>query len=176
MTDFNFSEMFDLGEDKTEYRRLTKEHGLFRIFWWSGYIASNTRGLTLLAQQAFTDVSHLLRSSHLELLAKILDDPESSDNDRYVALEMLKNAVISAAGEFPMCQDTGTAIVMGKKGQQVWTGADDEASPGAWHFQRLHPKQPALFAERPLVHVRRKKHGLQPAGPDRAVCGPGRYL
>jgi hypothetical protein len=79
-----------------------------------------------LAESAFRDVSHLLRSPHLSQLKKILEDPESSDNDRYVALEMLKNAVISAEMEFPMCQDTGTGIVMGKKGQQVWTGFSDE--------------------------------------------------
>jgi fumarate hydratase class I len=82
-------------------------------------------GLTLLAENAFRDVSHLLRTAHMQQLAKILDDREASDNDRYVALEMVKNAVIAADMEYPMCQDTGTAIVMGKKGQQVWTGFDD---------------------------------------------------
>jgi fumarate hydratase class I len=85
-------------------------------------------GLTLLAEQGFRDVSHFYRSSHLMQLAAILDDAQSSHNDRYVALEMLKNAVISAEGEFPMCQDTGTAVIVGKKGQQVWTGCDDEAA------------------------------------------------
>jgi fumarate hydratase class I len=85
-------------------------------------------GLTLLAEAAFRDVSHLLRPSHLSQLAAILDDPQSSPNDRYVALEMLKNAVISADGVFPMCQDTGTAIVMGKKGRQIWTSGSDEAA------------------------------------------------
>jgi fumarate hydratase, class I len=79
-----------------------------------------------LAEEAFRDLSHLLRPSHLKLLAKILNDPESSANDRYVALEMLKNAVIAAEGEVPMCQDTGTAVIVGKKGQQVWTGFDDK--------------------------------------------------
>ncbi len=83
-------------------------------------------GLTLLAEEAFKDVSHLLRPSHLKQLSLILEDPEASENDRYVALEMIKNAVISAEGVFPMCQDTGTAIVLGKKGQQVWTGFSDE--------------------------------------------------
>ncbi|MCJ7772475.1 MAG: FumA C-terminus/TtdB family hydratase beta subunit, partial [Desulfobacterales bacterium] len=83
-------------------------------------------GLIHLAEEAFKDVSHLFRTSHLELLKKILDDPESSANDKYVALDLLKNAVISADGEFPMCQDTGTAIIIGKKGQQVWTGFSDE--------------------------------------------------
>jgi fumarate hydratase class I len=79
-----------------------------------------------LAEQAFVDVAHLLRPSHLKLLTKILEDPQASDNDRYVALEMIKNAVIAADGVFPMCQDTGTAIVIGKKGQQIFTGGGDE--------------------------------------------------
>jgi fumarate hydratase class I len=84
--------------------------------------------LTLLAEQAFTDVAHLLRASHLHKLRAIVDDSEASGNDKLVAMEMLRNAVIAAQGEFPMCQDTGTAIVMGRKGQQLWTGfADEEA-------------------------------------------------
>ncbi|MFW5958045.1 MAG: FumA C-terminus/TtdB family hydratase beta subunit, partial [Desulfosalsimonas sp.] len=82
--------------------------------------------LSLLAETAFKDVSHLYRTSHLQQLADILKDPESSENDRFVALEMLKNAVISAEFEFPMCQDTGTAVIIGKKGQRVWTGENDE--------------------------------------------------
>ena len=126
MTDFNFKEMFDLGQDQTDYRRLTKDLVALKSFDGQDVLKVAPEALSLLAQQAFTDVSHLLRPSHLKLLAKMLDDPQSSDNDRYVALEMLKNAVISAEGEFPMCQDTGTAIVMGKKGQQVWTGDNDE--------------------------------------------------
>jgi fumarate hydratase class I len=96
--------------------------------------------LTLVAEQAFTDVAHLLRPTHMALLAKILKDPEASDNDRYVALEMIKNAVISADGIFPMCQDTGTAIIIGKKGQQVWTGGDDEKalSQGVFNAYTRH--------------------------------------
>src|SRR6202042_671692 len=84
--------------------------------------------LTLLTAQAFKDISHLLRPGHLAQLSAILDDAEASTNDKYVALELLKNANISAGGVLPMCQDTGTAIVMGKKGQQVWTGGGDEAA------------------------------------------------
>ena len=126
MVDFSYQEMFPLKEDTTEYRRITDEHVSLEYFNGVEILKIAAQGLTFLAEQAFKDVSHLLRSSHLALLAKILDYPESSDNDRYVALEMLKNAVISAQGVFPMCQDTGTAIVMGKKGQQVWTGFCDE--------------------------------------------------
>jgi len=126
MTDFKYQEMFPVGKDTTEYRLLTHEHVSSKSFEDNEILKLTPKGLELLAEQAFKDVSHLLRPSHLKLLAKILDDPESSKNDRYVALEMLKNAVISAEGEFPMCQDTGTAVVIGKKGQQVWTGFLDE--------------------------------------------------
>ena len=126
MVDFAYQEMFPLKDDTTEYRRITDEHVSLQSFNGVEILKIAPEGLTLLAEQAFKDVSHMLRPSHMALLAKILDDPESSDNDRYVVLEMLKNAVISAQGVFPMCQDTGTAIVMGKKGQQVWTGFCDE--------------------------------------------------
>jgi fumarate hydratase, class I len=128
MTDFVFQEMFPLGEDTTEYRQLTTEHVTVASFNGKEVLTVAPEGLTLLAQAAFRDVSHLYRPRHLKLLAGIFADPEASDNDRLVALELLKNAVIAAEGEYPMCQDTGTAIVMGKKGQQVWTGGGDEAA------------------------------------------------
>lgn len=126
MTDFKYQEIFPIGEDTTEYRLLTQEHVSSKSFEDNEILKIAPEGLELLAEHAFRDVSHLLRPSHLKLLAKILNDSESSENDRYVALEMLKNAVISAEGEFPMCQDTGTAVVLGKKGQHVWTGFLDE--------------------------------------------------
>ncbi len=126
MVEFKFQDMFPLSEDTTAYRKITDEHVSTAEFEGVEVLRVAPAGLTLLAEQAFTDVAHLLRTTHLESLARILDDPESSDNDRYVALEMLKNAVISVEGEFPMCQDTGTAIIIGKKGQQVWTGGSDE--------------------------------------------------
>ena len=126
MVDFIYQEMFPQGADRTQYRKLTADHVSAAQFDGVEMLRIAPEGLALLAEQAFVDVSHLLRSSHLELLASIFDDPEASDNDRYVALEMLKNAVIAADGVFPMCQDTGTAIVIGKKGQQVWTGGGDE--------------------------------------------------
>ena len=128
MVDFQYANMFPLGEDTTDYRFLTGDHIESVLFNGQSILKIAPEGLTLVAEQAYTDVSHLLRRSHLKLLARILDDPEASDNDRYVALEMLKNAVISAAMVFPMCQDTGTAVIIGKKGQQVWTGYSDEAA------------------------------------------------
>ena len=126
MTEFLYQDPFPLSKDTTEYRLITKDYVATDSLDGRQIIKITPEGLTLLAEEAFRDVSHLLRRSHLKQLSSILDDPESSVNDRYVVLEMLKNAVISAEGIFPMCQDTGTAIVIGKKGQQVWTGFSDE--------------------------------------------------
>jgi fumarate hydratase class I len=128
MTEFAFQEMFPLGLDKTQYRLLSSDHVSIKFFREKEVVVIDPDALTLLAEQAFTDVAYLYRSPHLKLLAGILDDPESSRNDRYVAIQLLKNAVIAADRIFPMCQDTGTAIVMGKKGQQIWTDFSDEAA------------------------------------------------
>ena len=125
-TAFLYEDMFQLGDDTSEYRLLTKDYVSTGIFEDENVIKVAPEGLTLLAEEAFRDVAHLLRKSHLEQTAEILNDPEASDNDKYVALEMIKNAVISAKGVFPMCQDTGTAVVIAKKGQKVWTGYSDE--------------------------------------------------
>ena len=126
MIEFKYEELLPLRKDDTTYRLLTADHVTTAQFEGQTVLKVAPEGLELLAEAAFNDVSHLLRPAHLAQLGKIFNDPESSDNDRYVALEMLKNAVISAEMEFPMCQDTGTAIVMGKKGQRVWTGLSDE--------------------------------------------------
>ena len=128
MSQFTYQEMFPLRPDTTAYRLLSTDFVTTESFGGAPVINVAPEALTLLAKQAFIDVAHLYRTAHLAALKKILDDPESSPNDRYVALEMLKNAVISADMVFPMCQDTGTAIIMGKKGQQVWTGGGDEAA------------------------------------------------
>ena len=126
MSEFIYESMFPLGEDTTEYRLLAKDHVRMKEFAGKDVLMVEPQALTLLAEQAFKDVAHLYRSEHLARLKMIIDDPQSSDNDRYVALELLKNAVISSEKVYPMCQDTGTAIVMAKKGQQVWTWTDDE--------------------------------------------------
>ena len=126
MTEFKFETMFPLGEDSTEYRRITKEYVRIKEFEGKEILIVEPRALTLLAGEAFKDVAHLYRAGHLEQLRQIIDDPESSDNSRYIALELLKNAVIAAEKVWPMCQDTGTAIIMAKKGQQVWTWTNDE--------------------------------------------------
>ena len=118
--------MFPLGADDTPYRKLTDQHVSVTEFDGQDVLKIEPAALTELAAAAFQDVSHFLRPGHLQQLATILDDPEASENDRFVAYDLLKNANIAAGGVLPMCQDTGTAIVMGKKGQNVWTGGQDE--------------------------------------------------
>jgi fumarate hydratase class I len=128
MTEFAFQELLPLAEDPTPYRLLTRDFVSTAEFEGRPIVKVQPEGLTLLAREAMRDIAHFLRPGHLAQLRKILDDPEASDNDRFVALDLLKNAGIAAGGVLPMCQDTGTAIVMGKKGQQVWTGGGDEAA------------------------------------------------
>jgi fumarate hydratase class I len=122
-----FSSIFQLGKDETPYKLLSKDHVKEEKFGDKTFLVVKPDALTLLAKHAFTDVAHLLRASHLKNLRSILDDPESSANDRFVALELLKNACIAAGGTLPMCQDTGTAIVVAHKGDRVWTDSDDAA-------------------------------------------------
>ena len=128
MDDFHYQPMFPLGTDDTKYRMITDGFVETGHFNGKPVLIVSPEALAVIAERAFADVSHLYRTSHLEQLSAILSDPQSSQNDRYVALEMIRNAVISAEGVFPMCQDTGTAVIMGKKGQQVWTGGGDEAA------------------------------------------------
>ena len=128
MNDYVHRELLPLGEDSTPYRLLTSDHVSSGTFEGRDILKVDTDGLILLADQAIRDSSHLLRPEHLAQLRKILDDPEASDNDRFVAMEMLKNANISAGGILPMCQDTGTIIVTGKKGNRVWTEGEDESA------------------------------------------------
>lgn len=125
---FKYQDTFPLSEDKTEYYLLTKEHVSTSEFEGKEILKVAPEALTLLAQHAFRDVNFLLRPDHQEQVAKILSDPEASENDKFVALTFLRNSEISAKGVLPFCQDTGTAIIMGMKGQQVWTeGCDPEA-------------------------------------------------
>jgi fumarate hydratase class I len=126
MSDFQFQEMFPHGEDTTPYRRLDGDFVAVDTFRGKPILSIDDAALVKLAAAAVRDVSHLFRPGHLAQLRKILDDPEASSNDRFVALNMLKNANIAAGMILPSCQDTGTAIVLGKKGQQLWTGGDDE--------------------------------------------------
>ena len=124
--EFHYEPMFQLGKDETEYYLLTKDYVSVSEFEGQPILKIAPEGLTMMANQAFRDVSFLLRRSHNEQVAKILRDPEASENDKYVALTFLRNAEIAAKGRLPLCQDTGTAIIHGEKGQQVWTGYCDE--------------------------------------------------
>jgi len=120
--------LFPLGEDRAPYRKLTGDHVSAGRFEGEEILKVEPAGLHLLAEQAFIDINHLLRPRHLQQLRDILDDPEATANDRFVAFDLLKNANIAAGGILPMCQDTGTAIIMGKKGRRVWTRGGDEAA------------------------------------------------
>ena len=126
MAEFKYAPMFQLGKDDTEYRLLSKEGVSVANFEGNEILKVSKEALTLLAQQGCHDCEFMLRRAHNEQVAKILSDPEASENDKYVALQFLRNAETAVKGVLPFCQDTGTAIIHGEKGQQVWTGFDDE--------------------------------------------------
>jgi len=134
MSDFTYHRPFPLGPDQTDYRLVTTDGIEVSEFEGREILKVSAETLTRLANEAVKDISFMLRPSHLKQVAAILDDEESTDNDRMVALTLLRNAEIAAHGILPMCQDTGTAIVMGKKGQRVWTDANDEEAlaAGIW--------------------------------------------
>ena len=127
MTDFTYADLLPVGADETPYRLLTTE-GVAVVQGPGGrpFLQVEPEALRLLTETAMHDIAHYLRPAHLQQLANILDDPEASNNDKFVALDLLKNANIAAGGVLPMCQDTGTAIVMGKRGQHVLTQGHDE--------------------------------------------------
>lgn len=131
MAQDNFHNIFSTADDETEYRLLTSDFVSTIKADGRTFLKIAPEGLSELASVAMRDTSHLLRPSHLQQLRNILDDGEASDNDRFVAMEMIKNACVSAGGVLPMCQDTGTAIVFAKKGEQVLTGGNDEAALSA---------------------------------------------
>ncbi len=126
MPDFNYTDLLPLGPDTTQYRLVSEAGVVLRRALDREFLEVEPEALTLLTAQAMHDIAHLLRPAHLRQLRSILDDPEASPNDRFVASDLLKNACISAGGVLPMCQDTGTAIVMGKRGQLVLTRGRDE--------------------------------------------------
>src|SRR4051794_38984691 len=127
----DFHDIFPHGDDTTPYRKLTSDYVASTSLDGERIVKIDPKALTLLAQQGFVDCQHLLRPGHLQQLRTILDDDEASPNDKFVAFDLLKNANIAAGKILPMCQDTGTAIVMGKKGQRVWTGGGDAAALAA---------------------------------------------
>src|SRR3954453_4557664 len=131
MSEAAYRELFPLGPDNAPYRELTSDYVSSGMFEGQRVIKVDPVALTLLAREAFLDCQHLLRTGNLAQLRTILDDPDASPNDKFVTFDLLKNANSADAKILPMCRDTGTAIVMGKKGQQVWTGGDDAAAISA---------------------------------------------
>src|ERR1700752_139683 len=126
MAEFSYTDLLPLGHDETTYRKIAEGGVEARQAFGRSFLAVDPEALTLLSRTAFRDIAHLLRPSHLKQLRSVLDDPEASPNDRYVARDLLQNANIAAGGILPMCQDTGTAIVMGKRGQGGLTDGRDE--------------------------------------------------
>jgi fumarate hydratase class I len=125
---FHYQKQFPLGKDQAEYRLLTDEFVNTVDFDGESILKIEPQALTYLAEIAMKEISFKLRTNHLEQVAAILDDPEATENDRTIALTMLRNAEVAAHGVLPFCQDTGTAIILGKKGQRVWTGGQDESA------------------------------------------------
>src|SRR5215475_8969500 len=125
---YRHTPLFPLGKDTTTYRKITSEGVSVQKFGEREVIVVSHEAMRALSEAAFADINHLLRPAHLQSLRNIVDDPEATGNDRFVAYDLLKNANIAAGGVLPMCQDTGTAIIMGKKGRFIWTEGDDEAA------------------------------------------------
>ena len=172
MPEFQYEDLLPIGADETTYRQISTE-GVRTVEGPGGrtYLEVDPEALELLATTALHDISHYLRPAHLQQLRNILDDEEASPNDKFVALDLLKNANIAAGGILPMCQDTGTAIVMGKRGQHVLTQGPDEKdlSKGIYDaYTTLNLRYSQLA---PLTTWEEKIHRQQPAGADRAVRG-----
>ncbi|MCH4024347.1 MAG: fumarate hydratase [Acetobacter sp.] len=173
--DFVYAPLFQLGADNTPWRKLdiggvtTSEIDGKTIL----HVADQT--LTELSAEAFNDVAHLLRPGHLQSLANILKDPEASDNDRFVALDLLKNACISAGGALPMCQDTGTAIVVGKKGQRVWVDGNDEEALSRGVYSTYTTTSLRYSQMAPLTMFQEKNTGTNLPVQIDIAANPGTY-
>jgi fumarate hydratase class I len=159
MAEFVYQEPFPLAGDDTTYRLLSEDHVSVASFDGKDVVKVDPAGLTLLAREAMRDVSFYLRAKHLEQVAAILDDPESSANDRGVAMAMLRNAEVSAEGVLPFCQDTGTATVFAKKGQQVWTGGGDEEALSLGVFETYTTESLRYSQTVPLTMYEEKNSG-----------------
>ena len=147
MPGFHHTDLLPLGPDETEYRRLALPPGTVVEAAGRTFLEVDPATLTALVREAMRDIAHLLRPGHLAQLRAILDDPEASPNDRFVALDLLKNACIAAGGVLPMCQDTGTAIVMGKKGRARAHRRRRRGGHLPRHLRHLRRAQPALLAD-----------------------------
>ena len=159
MSGFSYQKPFPVKKDTTEYRLLTKAYVSTIEVEGRKILKVAPEGLTLLAREGFADVSFFLRSAHLEKLSNILKDPEASDNDIFVAHTMLLNQVVAAEGELPTCQDTGTAIVIGKKGENVWTGADDAEYLSKGIYETYHDRNLRYSQVVPFTMTEEKNTG-----------------
>lgn len=176
MPEFHYQPLVELAKDDTQYRLLTREGVSLSSFEGKPVLVVKPEALTLLAAQAFHDINFFLRPAHLRQVAGILDDPLASDNDRMVALTLLKNADVASAGLLPFCQDTGTAIIMGKKGQQVWSGGDDSEALSRGVFQAYTENNLRYSQNAPLNLYEEKNTGSNlPAQIDLSATGGDQY-
>ena len=159
MAEFIYEKPFQIEKDTTRYRLLSKEHVKVVEIDGKKILKVSPEGLELLAKEAVSDLSFYLRTSHLEKVRKILDDPEATENDKFVAYIMLHNTVISSKGDLPWCQDTGTAIVIGKKGEGVWTGANDAMHLSRGIFETYKNKNLRYSQIIPLTMFEEKNSG-----------------
>ena len=159
MSDFNFTEILPLGKDTTPYNKLSSDFVSTFEAGGQTFVKVEPEALTLLTKEAMKDIAHYLRPGHLAQLRKILDDPEASGNDKFVALDLLKNANIAASGILPMCQDTGTAIVMGKKGQAIFTGGGDEKAIALGIYETYQERNLRYSQLAPLTMYEEKNTG-----------------
>lgn len=157
--DFYYQDPYPLGPDETQYYKLSGDHVSLSEFEGKPILKVSAEALTLISRTALSDAAFLLRSSHLKQLAAILNDPEASDNDKYVALTLLRNAEISAKGVLPFCQDTGTATIFAHKGQQVWTGVDDYEAISKGVYQTYTEENLRYSQTVPLDMYREKNSG-----------------
>ncbi len=176
MAEFHYENPYPLTPDKTAYRLLTRDFVKTETVDGRKILKVSPEALTLLTREAFIDTAFYLRTSHLKQVAAILDDPEASENDRFVALTLLKNAAIAAEGKLPSCQDTGTAIVMGKKGENVWTGGEDEKHISRGIFDTFQEKNLRYSQLAPLSIFEEKNTGTNlPAQIEIYAAGGNEY-
>ena len=164
--EFKYQAPFPLGPDDTEYYLLTKDYVSVSEFEGHPILKVAKEGLTAMANAAFRDVSFMLRRSHNMQVAKILNDPEASENDKYVALTFLRNAEVACKGKLPLCQDTGTAIIHGEKGQQVWTGYCDEEALSLGVY-KTYTEENLRYSQNAPLDMYRSEHQVQPPGSNR---------
>ena len=167
---YKHTPLFPLGADTTTYRKISSDGVRVEKIMGRDMLVVSREALRALAEAAFMDINHLLRPAHLASLKSIVEDPEASDNDKFVAYDFLKNANIAAGGVLPMCQDTGTAIIMGKKGRLVFTDGRRRGGAVGGRARRVSEEEPALFAGRAAVDVRGEEHRQQHAGAGRDLC------